>query len=332
MGVLSRGFLDLSRWRTKAPRRRRRSASDLLVLLGVRAGRGSDGARREFRKASSRRRCSSVLRNRIRWAKVSSEGRKVTAVPVLRLAPRGLRCAGRLAGDPARPASPRSKRISCTLPARQIFRSSQSDRALTTADADAVQAAGHLVAVLVELTAGVQLGHDDLGRGDALFLVDVGGDAAPVVGHRDRAVGVQGDARPGGIAGQGLVDGVVDHLIDHVVQARAVIGVADVHARALAHGVEALQHLDGVGAVFSGVGVVRLVGHVQSSITVRPARRRHATPEGATFEVLEQRLFGSCQKRLQPERADFVEERGPPATGRDARRLRRATLQDSAGN
>ena len=40
--------------------------------------------------------------------------------------------------------------------------------------ADAVQAAGDLVGVLVEFSAGVQLGHDDLGRRDALFLVDVG--------------------------------------------------------------------------------------------------------------------------------------------------------------
>jgi hypothetical protein len=50
------------------------------------------------------------------------------------------------------------------------------------------------------------------------------------------------------MAGQRLVDGVVDHLVDHVVQARAVIGVADIHARALAHGVQALEHLDGIGA------------------------------------------------------------------------------------
>ena len=51
-------------------------------------------------------------------------------------------------------------------------------------DADAVQAAGNLVGVLVEFSAGMQLGHDDLGRRDAFALVDVDRDAAAVVAHR----------------------------------------------------------------------------------------------------------------------------------------------------
>ena len=57
--------------------------------------------------------------------------------------------------------------------------------------ADAVQAARHLVRVLVELTAGVELGHDDLGRRDAFLFVDVDRDAAAVVADRARAVGVE---------------------------------------------------------------------------------------------------------------------------------------------
>ncbi len=125
-------------------------------------------------------------------------------------------------------------------------------------DAHAVQAAGDLVGILVELTARVQLGHDDLGRRDALFRVQVGGDAAAVVGHGHRAVGIEGDGDLVGPAGQRLVDGVVHHLVDHVVEARAVVGVADIHARTLAHRVQALQHLNGLGAVvvggFSGHG------------------------------------------------------------------------------
>ena len=51
------------------------------------------------------------------------------------------------------------------------------------------------------------------------------------------------------VADLGLVDRVVDELEDHVVEAREVVGVPDVHAGALADGLEALQQLDGVGGV-----------------------------------------------------------------------------------
>ena len=105
--------------------------------------------------------------------------------------------------------------------------------------ADAVQAAADLVAALAELTAGVQDGHDDLGRRPALFRVDIHRDTAPVVGHRDGFVGVDNDPDAVAVAGQGLVDGVVDDFEHHVVQAAAVIGVADVHARPFAYGIEA---------------------------------------------------------------------------------------------
>jgi hypothetical protein len=43
-------------------------------------------------------------------------------------------------------------------------------------------------------------------------------------------------------------------FVDHVVQAGAVFGVADVHARALAHGLEALENLDALLVVRGAVG------------------------------------------------------------------------------
>ena len=121
-------------------------------------------------------------------------------------------------------------------------------------NADAVQTAGDLVGILVEFPAGMELGHDDLGRRDAFFLVDVGRDAAAVVDHGRRAVGIEDDGHEVGMAGQRLVDGVVDDLVDHVVQARAVIGVADIHAGAFADRVQPLEDLDRVGAVFAVAG------------------------------------------------------------------------------
>jgi hypothetical protein len=125
--------------------------------------------------------------------------------------------------------------------------------------AHAVQAAGDLVAVLVELAAGVQHAHDDLG-GAALGLVlvvhlDADRDAAAVVGDRDRVVGVDGDDDVVAVTGQGLVDGVVHDLEDHVVQAGAVGGVADVHAGALAHRFQPFELLDaGFVVVFVRLG------------------------------------------------------------------------------
>ena len=120
--------------------------------------------------------------------------------------------------------------------------------------ADAVQATGHLVGVVVEFSAGVQHGHDDFGRRAVFFLVDVGRDATTVVRDGHGFVRVDGHDDAVAEARQGLVDRVVDDLENHVVQARAVIGIADVHAGPLADGLEALQHLDFAGIVGAGLG------------------------------------------------------------------------------
>ncbi len=122
-------------------------------------------------------------------------------------------------------------------------------------DADAVQAAGDLVGVGIELAAGVQFRHHDLGRRALVLVVllDAGRDAAAVVQHRDRVVGVDGDQDLVAEFRERLVHRVVHHLEHHVVQAGAVGGVADVHARALAHRLQALQDLDAVGVVVVGV-------------------------------------------------------------------------------
>jgi len=116
-------------------------------------------------------------------------------------------------------------------------------------DAHPVQATGDLVGIVVELSAGMEHGHDHLGSGATLLLVIVHGDATAVVPYRNGTVGMDGDIDVAAVAGQGLVDGVVDHLEDHVVQARAIVGIADVHARALAHRIEALEDLDVRGIV-----------------------------------------------------------------------------------
>src|SRR5690606_2780229 len=97
-------------------------------------------------------------------------------------------------------------------------------------DAHAVQAAGYLVGVLVELAAGMQLGHHDFGSA-ALGLVlvipfDVNWNAAAIVGDRNGIVGMDGDVNFSAVASQRFVDGVVQHLENKVMQTGAVGGVA----------------------------------------------------------------------------------------------------------
>ena len=116
-------------------------------------------------------------------------------------------------------------------------------------DTYAVQTAGNLVGVVVELTAGVQHGHDDLGRGNAFFFMHVDRNTTAIVTDADGFVRVNDDGDVIAVPGQGFVDRVVDHLEYHVVQAAAVIGVANVHAGTLAYGIQPFQHLDAGGVV-----------------------------------------------------------------------------------
>ena len=126
--------------------------------------------------------------------------------------------------------------------------------------ADAVQAARDLVGVLVELSAGVQPRQHHLGGGDALLDMDVGRNAAAVVAHRHAAVAVQSQLTLRGETGLRLVHRVVDDLERHVMQAGAVVGVADIHPRALANRVQTLEDGDRGGVVGIVVGGAELGG------------------------------------------------------------------------
>jgi hypothetical protein len=94
--------------------------------------------------------------------------------------------------------------------------------------------------IVIELTAGMQDGHDDLGGRAPLLGVRVDRDASPIIADGDRFVGVDGYRHGIAIPGERLVDRVVDDLENHVVQAGAVIGVADVHPGAFPNRLEAL--------------------------------------------------------------------------------------------
>ena len=162
--------------------------------------------------------------------------------------------------------------------------------------------------------------------------MDVDRDAAAVVGDGDRAVGVERHRDRVAIAGERLVDGVVDDLVDHVVQARAVIGVADIHARALAHGIEAAQHLDRIArrrrVVRNGLAVIaencRMSTHLKRSIGRDDGPRRTAKNCARPRKRGEQGGVGAGEPGLGAEAKSSAKERGAALAHRDAPRPRRA--------
>ena len=122
-------------------------------------------------------------------------------------------------------------------------------KGVDAAYADAVEAAGNLVGAFVELTAGVEHCQHHFQGALVFLLVHVDGDAAAVVDDGYGVILVDGYLDMGAEAGKGLVDRVVDHLVNQVVETFGA-DVADIHRRALAHGLKSFKHLDVAGAVF----------------------------------------------------------------------------------
>ena len=116
------------------------------------------------------------------------------------------------------------------------------------ARADAVQAAGDLVAPAAELAARVEHREHDLQRALARLRLDIHGDAAAVVTDADDVARLDRDLDVVTEAGERLVDGVVHDLIHQMVQTGRR-GRADIHARALAHRLQALEDLNLTGVI-----------------------------------------------------------------------------------
>src|SRR5262249_10198595 len=142
-------------------------------------------------------------------------------------------------------------------------------------DSDAMQPAGHLIGRVFELASGVQHGQDDLGRRAPAFLVNVYGNPAPVIADRTGPVAVQDDLEAVTIAGQRLVHGVVDCFIAQMMESISA-GVADVHRRALADGLQALEHLDVARRVSFRAHAAPLTA-AKSMLRTRPPFTSHRT-------------------------------------------------------
>ena len=197
-----------------------------------------------LRNASSRSRCASVSKLYSIVSKICGSGLNVTLVPRLCVVPVTSSVARR---------SPALVALLVDVAVAPDFEVEPLRQRVDDRHADAVQAAGHLVAVVVELAAGVQHGQHDFG-GRLAAGVPIDGNAAAVVDDGDRVVDVDRDVDLVAVAGQRLVDRVVDDLVDEVVQPGRT-GRPDVHGRPLPHGLEAFEDLDLVRAVVVGRAV-----------------------------------------------------------------------------
>jgi hypothetical protein len=101
-----------------------------------------------------------------------------------------------------------------------------------------VQSAGNFVGVVVEFSAGMQLGENDFRRRLA-FSMHFRRDAAAIVGDRYGTVVVDADVNFGAISRERFVTGVVDNFVDQVMKAIDTRG-ADVHRRTFSNSLEAL--------------------------------------------------------------------------------------------
>jgi hypothetical protein len=93
-----------------------------------------------------------------------------------------------------------------------------SGEGVDTAHTDAVQTTGNLVGAFIELTTGVEHGHDDLEGALVQLLVLVDGDTASIVLTVQEPSSLMVTSMLGAEACHSLVDRVVHGLVDEVVE------------------------------------------------------------------------------------------------------------------
>src|SRR5712692_428799 len=103
-------------------------------------------------------------------------------------------------------------------------------------NADAVQSAGNLVSVRVELATGVKFGHYDFGSGLPFLLHHVDGNAAAVVYYCNGMVKMNSYFDGVAESRQSFVNGVIDDFVNQVMQTQLACG-SYIHRRSLAHSV-----------------------------------------------------------------------------------------------
>ena len=115
-----------------------------------------------------------------------------------------------------------------------------------------METAAHLVATLVEFSAGMQYGHYDFQGALVLLFVHVYRNASTVVLYGDAVVLVDCDFYFCAISSQRFINGVVYGFIHKMVQT-LFADVANIHGGTLAHGFKTFQYLD------IGCAILRIV-------------------------------------------------------------------------
>ena len=116
-----------------------------------------------------------------------------------------------------------------------------------------MQAARYLVGFVVELTARVKLGHDNLESAHALFGMQICGDSASIVNDFDNVVRLYDNRDVVAVTHEGLIDCIVDDFVHQVMQADGIRGT-DIHARPFPDMFDTVQDL----YVFRGIALHRV--------------------------------------------------------------------------
>ena len=121
-------------------------------------------------------------------------------------------------------------------------------------DTHTMKTSGDLVAILVELSSGMEDSHDNLKGGTMLLRMHSGGDTSSIVSHPDRVVRKYRDIDLIAIACHCLVDTIIDDLIHQMVKT-PLSNITDVHRRSFPHSLKTFQHLN----TTSGILFLRLL-------------------------------------------------------------------------
>ena len=72
---------------------------------------------------------------------------------------------------------------------------------------------------------------------------------APIIAYAARPVRMQSNLDAVSVPCEAFINRIIDNFLDHMVQARAVIRIANIHARTLSNRVKAFKNFDAICAV-----------------------------------------------------------------------------------